>query len=231
MSALKPPPITTALNTSSQVQRIEVMTGVPNASSRAGAMDAIAQSASLLSGTLTSVPAPEKMPGVGLLLQTVVELGAKTDEGRLILAVTLPWYEIIAALQRDPSIAFQMSPRMWEEMIAGIYSRAGFEEVVLTPRSGDAGRDVIATKRGVGTIRVIEQVKAYGPGRLVDADDVRALLGVLVADGASKGFLTTTSDFAPRLRQDILLRDLIGPRLELVDGTQLFARLQELGAK
>jgi len=57
--------------------------------------------------------------------------------------------------------------------------QSGFDEVTLTPRSGDYGRDVIAIKKGIGTIRVIDQVKAYKPGHLVGANDVRALLGAL----------------------------------------------------
>jgi restriction system protein len=81
--------------------------------------------------------------------------------------------------------------------------------VTLTLRSGDYGRDVIAVKRGLGSVRVIDQVKAYKPSQLVKADDVRALLGVLHADNASKGFLTTASDFAPKLREDILLKPFI----------------------
>jgi restriction system protein len=167
----------------------------------------------------------------GILLQTVVELGPKTNDGHLIQAVTLPWFEIVAALQKNPAMAFQMTPRMWEEMIAGAYERAGFDEVILTPRSGDLGRDVIAIKRGLGTVRVIDQVKANGPGRFVTADDVRALLGVLDADGASKGFLTTTSDFAPRLPEDRLLKKYLGTQLELVNGTKLLARLKELAQR
>ena len=175
--------------------------------------------------------ASDTWSSVGLLLQTVVELGPKTDDGNLIQAVCLPWYAIVGALQKDPAIAFQMTPRMWEEMVAGAYERAGFEEVILTPRSGDLGRDVIAIKHGLGRIRIIDQVKAYGRGRLVDADDVRALFGVVVADRASKGFLTTTADFAPRLRQDPLIAEQLGPRIELVNGTQLLARLKELATK
>jgi restriction system protein len=167
----------------------------------------------------------------GLLMQTVVELGPKTDDGHIIEAVTLPWFAIVEALQKDPAMAFQMTPRMWEEMVAGAYERARFDEVILTPRSGDLGRDVIAIKRGLGTIRVIDQVKAKGPGHLVTANDVRALLGVLDADGASKGFLTTTSDFAPRLPEDRLLKKYMGSQLELVNGTQLLARLKELAKK
>jgi len=32
-------------------------------------------------------------------------------------------------------------------MIAGVYKESGFDEVTLTPRSGDFGRDVIAIKK------------------------------------------------------------------------------------
>ena len=166
-----------------------------------------------------------------LLLQAVIVPGAKTDEGQLIEAVALPWFEIIASLSRDPSLAYQIKDRKWEEIIAGAYERAGFDEVTLTPRSGDFGRDVIAVKRGLGTIRIIDQVKAYGPNHLVTADDVRALLGVLQGDKASKGFLTTTSDFAPKLHDDILLRPFMPARLELINGKMLLARLEELAKK
>jgi restriction system protein len=168
---------------------------------------------------------------VSLLLQAAIVPGAKTDAGQLIEAVALPWFEIIAALSRNPSLAYQINARKWEEIIAGAYQRAGFDEVTLTPQSGDFGRDVIAVKRGLGTIRVIDQVKAYGPSHLVTADDVRALLGVLQGDKASKGFLTTTSDFAPKLRDDILLKPFMPAQLELINGTMLLARLEELAKK
>lgn len=80
-------------------------------------------------------------------------------------------------------------------------------------------------------IRVIESVKRYGPNNPVGYDDVRALYCVVEADRASKGFLSTTSTFAPGLREDPLLKPLISPRIELVDGTLLLARLKELAKK
>src|SRR5437879_13525388 len=95
---------------------------------------------------------------------------------------------------------FKYRADKWEEIIAGAYRQSGFDEVTLTPRSGDYGRDVIAIKKGICTIRVIDQVKAYKPPHLVSADDVRALVGVLHGDGASKACLSTTSDFAPMIR-------------------------------
>jgi len=163
-----------------------------------------------------------------ILLQAVVEVGHKTAEGHLIECVAPAWFEIVRLLREDPEILFKIDPRKMEEMIAAAYKQAGFEDVILTPRSGDYGRDVIAKKRALGTVRVIDQVKAYKPGHLVDANDVRALIGVLHGDGASKGFLTTTSDFAPKLRDDPLIIPFIPSRLELVNGEQLTARLIEL---
>jgi len=180
--------------------------------------------------TATEEPkAPVDTPS--LLMKAVIVPGERTEEGQLVEAVTVPWFEIIELLNRDPSVVFQIDPRKWEEMIAGAYERAGFDQVTLTPRSGDLGRDVIAVKRGIGIVRVIDQVKAYRPGHLVTADDVRALLGVLQGDQASKGFLTTTSDFAPKLPEDILLKPFIPSKLELINGTTLLARLKELADK
>jgi len=164
-----------------------------------------------------------------LLLQTVIVPEGKTKEGLLIRAVTIPWFTIIELIENDPNTIFQISPEKWEEIIAGAYTEAGFDEVILTPRSGDLGRDIIAIKKGIGTIRVIDQVKAYKPGHLVTANDVRALMGVLQTDGASKGFLTTTSDFAPKIKDDPLIQPFIPQRLELINGEKLIRRLQELG--
>src|SRR6516225_9135365 len=64
---------------------------------------------------------------------------------------------------KDPELMYQLNPRKWEELIAGAYELAGFDEVILTPRSGDKGRDVIAVKKGIGCIRFLEEVKAYKP--------------------------------------------------------------------
>jgi restriction system protein len=186
----------------------------------------VSVSASVISGSIQSITAVSD-----LVLQAVVVAGDKTAEGRLIEAVAFPWFEIIDLLKNDPSIAFQIPPYKWEEIIAGSYRKAGFDEVILTPCSGDGGRDVIATMRSIGSIRVIDQVKAYKPGHLVTADDARALYGVLMLDGAAKGFLTTTSGFAPLLTQDPLLGPVIPSRIELIDGEMLLARLEALAKK
>ena len=94
--------------------------------------------------------------------------------------------------------------------------------MTLTPRSGDFGRDVIAVKHGWWSVRIIDQVKAYGPDKHDTADDVRALFGVLSADPkANKGIVTTTAEFAPTIESDALLTPFFPQRLELVDGKRL----------
>jgi restriction system protein len=132
-------------------------------------------------------------------------------------------------LQEDPASAYQLGWEKWEEIIAGAYQREGFDEVILTPRSGDRGRDVIATKWGIGSIRFFDQVKAYSPGHLVTADEVRAMIGVINGAGnVSKGIVTTTSEFAPRVTDDAFIKPFIPYRLELKPRDNLLAWLAEL---
>ena len=105
--------------------------------------------------------------------------------------------------------------------MAGAYERAGYE-VVLTPQRGDRGRDVIATKHGFGSVRILEQAKAYAPGHLVTHDDLRAMLGVLsIEQNAWKGIVTTTSGFQPNILKSDEFTRFMPYRLELKDGEQL----------
>jgi restriction system protein len=135
----------------------------------------------------------------------------------------------VQILERNPEEMYAIPPHTWEEIIAAAYERAGFDRVTLTPRSGDFGRDVIAEKSGWGAVRFIDQVKAYKPGHLVTAEEVRALGFVLNSDqGANKGVVTTTSSFAPRIREDKYIQPYLPTRLELIDGSELLQRLADL---
>ncbi len=166
---------------------------------------------------------------VSLLLQAVVVPGPRASEGRIIESIEPAWLEIARLMRHDPSIIYQIDDRKWEEIIAGAYKRAGFDEVILTPRCGDHGRDVIAVKRGLWTVRIIDQVKAYKPGHLVPANDVRALIGVLLSDpAATKGLVTTTSGFAPKIQDDPFIKPHIPYRLQLINGAELVERLNAL---
>jgi len=158
-----------------------------------------------------------------LLLQTVVSFEAPDPDGVLISSIYDPWMGIAAALKHNSELMYEFTqdPRKFEEFLAATYDRAGFE-VILTPRSGDRGRDVIATKRGRGSIRILDQAKAFRPGHLVTHNDVRAMIGALSTNpNSSKGVITTTSAFQPRIAESPEFKPLMPYRLELVDGVAL----------
>lgn len=165
-------------------------------------------------------------------LAALLSFGNKTSEGRLVEAVAIPWFRIISLIREDSQYIYEINPFDWEQIIAGAYKAAGFDEVILTPRSGDKGRDVIATMRGLGSVTIIDQVKAYRPGHRVRADDVRAIVGVLhMEKNVSKAFITTTSEFAPMVREDALIKSLIPEQLELRPRDVLLPWLEEIATK
>jgi restriction system protein len=171
------------------------------------------------------VPPPANF-GV-LVSQAVITPFARTSEGELIRAVTIPLRAIIEGIMKDPSLMYGIDPRKWEEIIAATYEESGqFDEVTLTPQSGDYGRDVIAVKNGFGSVRLIESVKRYKPGNAVKADDVRALLGVLSGDPKATKGVSTTWEFAPRIADDPFIAQFVPYRLELLDGTELVKRIK-----
>jgi restriction system protein len=167
-------------------------------------------------------------PQLELMLQTVVTLGEKTREGHIIEAVTIPWFQIVTAIVRDPRVMQELDARRWEEMLAGAYKAAGYR-VTLTPRSGDKGVDVIATKDDVVSIRIIDQMKAYAPGNLVEHSDLRDLLGALaIHPAASTAIITTTSDFAPSVYSDPELQRLMPTRVDLRPGPKLIEWMDQI---
>ena len=171
----------------------------------------------------------QKHQNPSITLKALLSFSDKSSEGRLVAAVGVPWFNIINMINKDPESIYQIDPFKWEEIIAGAYDAAGFDEVILTPRSGDKGRDVIAIMNGVGSIKIVDQVKAYNPNHLVTANDVRALAGVIsMEQNVSKGIITTTSDFAPKVREDNLIKPLLPYRLELRSKKELLPWLQDI---
>ena len=167
-----------------------------------------------LAGSIEALP--------GLMLQSAVVLyGSDVAEGLLVETVAPAWFAIVTCIENDPGYFYRIPWRYLEELIAGAYERDGWEEVTLTPRSRDHGRDIIAVRHGVCSVRIFDQVKAYAKDRCVSADEVRALLGVLASDlNVSKGFVTTTARFAPGIKDDPTIRPFMPYRLELREGDE-----------
>lgn len=158
---------------------------------------------------------------VELCLSGILIPERQVQYGQLIKCSSAAWSAIIDAVVDDWDLAYAIPPEKWEEIIAGAFAKAGYE-TVLTPRSGDRGRDVIATSRGIGCIKIIGSVKAYKRGGLVRYDEVRSLLGVLSGErDASKGLIATTSDFGPKILEDPFIGPFVPTRLELMNGVRL----------
>jgi restriction system protein len=187
-------------------------------------------SARLQASTSFTAVAYEQQPAV-LVLSGILIDEAKVSDGRLIKATSLVWDEIVRVLGNDWSQAFNIPWDKWEEIIAGAFKRdEAFKEVILTRRSGDYGRDIIAfTKEGMAAVKILGSVKAYKQGHLVTANDVRSLMGVVNAEQkASKGILMTTSDFASKIRSDPTIKPYLPTRLQLVNGMELREWLTKL---
>jgi len=195
------------------------MIGGAIGASAIGGVPDIERSSTSVALSVSTIVVPES----GLLIDE-----RKVAEGRLIRSIAPIWTQIAREVGSNWSLACQLTPEQWEEMVAGAFKVQGFE-VVLTPRSGDFGRDIIARSHGVGCVKILGSVKAYSPGTLVTYDAIRALLGVVATDPlASKGIITTTSDFPPRVREDPQIASALPTRLELMNGQQLQQWLREL---
>lgn len=166
---------------------------------------------------------------VSLNSTAILVPGSASAEGLLVKSYGAAWIEVARHLGNDWTAAFKIEPRTWEEILAGALDKEGFK-VTLTPRSGDYGRDVIAERSGIGSMRLIGSMKAYGPDHVVPREHIHEMLGIVNAEHATKGMIVTTSDFAPRIFEAPGLQDAARHRLELYNGTQLQDWLRRLTA-
>lgn len=107
-------------------------------------------------------------------------------------------FDMIKALGREPRLLHGLTPRMFEEFIAELLVRLGFENLELTSFSGDGGRDIVATRRiHQIPITFFFECKKYAEGNKIQLDTIRSLLGVVAHHNrsANKGVLVTTSRF------------------------------------
>jgi restriction system protein len=148
--------------------------------------------------------------------------------GSIIEIVGPAYSTIIKEIEKDNDFIFKFTkfPRKLEELIAGAYTYAGWDEVTLTPASHDGGKDIIATKNGV-SIRVYDQIKAFSKNRKVTVDDVRAIYGVMVHEqNVSKCIISTSSEFAPSVYDEF--KNEIPFRLQLRNGKEMIKWLLDM---
>jgi len=123
--------------------------------------------------------------------------------------------EALSALAAHPELMQEMHWRDFEELIAELFARGGFE-VTLTPQSGDRGADLYAARHtSLGSLLYVVECKRFRHGRHVGPGLVRELRGVVDRERATCGVLATTSYFSPGAMEEqrtspfrLALRDL-----------------------
>ncbi len=124
--------------------------------------------------------------------------------------------EVINYLSANPSKMNDLTPRQFEEFIAELLSRQGYE-IQLTPMTRDGGKDIYAARRdSLGSFLYIVECKKNAPHRPVDVGVVRQLYGVIQEERVSGGIVATTSYFSPdaknfcdRVKYQVGLKDYV----------------------
>lgn len=116
---------------------------------------------------------------------------------RVLTVSQLP-LRLFEAVMAHPQSLHSLTPRQFEEFIAEILHGIGFVDLLLTPKSGDGGRDIIASKKVHNIpLTFYFECKKFAEGRKVQLDTLRSLLGVVAhhSSAANIGVLVTTSTF------------------------------------
>lgn len=112
-----------------------------------------------------------------------------------------------------------LSPEAFEEYIASLFASMGYK-VELTPRSGDAGIDILLYKDDK---KIAVQCKKYSKKNLVGSPDMQRFLGAIHNSNAVKGIFITTSFFT--LEAERFARN--NP-IELLDSVKLEKLISEI---
>jgi restriction system protein len=116
-----------------------------------------------------------------------------------------------------------MNPTEFEELIVQLLVALGFEDVTLTPASGDGGIDVRGTLVVGDVVRTQMAVQVKRWRRNVQAPIVQQVRGSLGTH--EQGLIITTSDFSKGAREEAARPNAVP--VGLMNGEQLVALLVE----
>ncbi len=123
-------------------------------------------------------------------------------------------------------------------VIAETYEQEGWGQVTLA-RQGQgldhngAGCDLLLTRQGFGSVRLIDQRGVCVRGSLVGIENIGRLLDALEtlpAGSKARGVVSTTADFAPGLCDHARVRPLLPARLALRNRLDLLTWLKATAA-
>lgn len=149
-----------------------------------------------------------------------------SDIGNIKIDVSEVNDELLKMLKNNPNYLYKLSPRKFEEVIAEILSRKGYE-VTLTSATRDGGKDIFVAQRDdLGSFLYLVECKKFAPNRPVGIDVIQRLYGVISAEDSTYGIIATTSyftkpakDFQQRKKFRMSLKDFDSIKQWLCDVT------------
>jgi division/cell wall cluster transcriptional repressor MraZ len=121
-------------------------------------------------------------------------------------------------IRRNPEMVHKLSGREFEEYIAELFDRSGFN-VELTKATVDGGVDIYAAKNGeLGSLLYIVECKRYKPEKKVGVEVIQKLYGNVEALKATSGIVVTTSDFTLPAKR---FQEILKYRLSLINYKKL----------
>ncbi len=124
---------------------------------------------------------------------------------------TRSYEEILKKLALDWNTIYRLTPRQFEELIAELLSRDGFD-VTLLKATRDGGIDILARKpERFGSVLYAYECKLYRPDRPVRVSIIRELATAVREANATLGVLCATSYFTAEALQ-LAQRQLIYPQ-------------------
>jgi len=122
------------------------------------------------------------------------EIDREFDQKTIIEITQFVSDELLHALAQKPKLLYLVHHRAFEELIADIWERFGFN-VELMQTTRDRGRDIIAIRNKITPVKYLIECKRLREGARVDIQAVRALWYVKSRDKATKAILATTGRF------------------------------------
>ncbi len=120
---------------------------------------------------------------------------AGEEASKLQLSASAISSDVLDSLAADPELLHSLTPRQFEEFMAALFDKKGFE-VTLTAASKDGGADLfVVDNSDIGSFLYVVECKKYRADRPVGVGLVRQLFGVVQSKRATAGILATTSYF------------------------------------
>jgi HJR/Mrr/RecB family endonuclease len=137
-------------------------------------------------------------------------IGEEPKQDQYLTVIADIHTEIKKYLSRHPERLYDLSPRRFEELVAGILQDMGLD-VELTKATRDGGVDIYAYfHHEVSSFIILVECKRWAPDNPVGVDIIQRLYCVQQTQQANKSLIVTTSYFTgPAKREAALHNNLI----------------------